>query len=242
MSKPLQLQLTNFEGPLDLLLHLVRQAKLDIYDIPIAQITDQYMHYLHQMQELNLQIAGDYFVMASTLLKFKSQQLLPHNEYVAEDDEDPAAALSQQLVEYAVYQKIAGYLGQKADEGDFVAAKDPTVPSGVDHLPLAPGQASQADLLRAMSRVVARLRLRQPASSHMAPHHFQVQRMKKRILAVLAKHPLVSFAKLAGRCENSDQLVGLFLAVLTLYGEKTIMAAQQGDDLSLRQVTNKNEA
>lgn len=242
MSKTLQLQLANFEGPLDLLLHLVRQAKLDIYDIPIAQITDQYMHYLHQMQKLNLQIAGDYFVMASTLLKLKSQQLLPHNEYADQEDEDPAAALSEQLVEYAVYQKIAGYLGQKAAKRDFVAAKDPTVPSGAAHLPLAPGQASQTDLLQAMSRVVARLRLRQPASGHVSPHHFHVQQMKRRVLAALTNCQPVSFGHLASACENSDQLVGLFLAVLTLYGEKTITAVQQGDDLSLRQVTTNHEA
>ena len=81
------IELPNFEGPLDLLLHLIRSQALDIYDIPIAQITQQYLDYLDRMQELNLQLAGEYFVMAATLLRIKSQYLLPKNDFVQEDEE-----------------------------------------------------------------------------------------------------------------------------------------------------------
>ena len=85
------IELPNFEGPLDLLLHLIRSQALDIYDIPIAKITQQYLDYLDRMQELNLQLAGEYFVMAATLLRIKSQYLLPKNDFVQEDEdyEDP---------------------------------------------------------------------------------------------------------------------------------------------------------
>lgn len=77
MNEGMTIELPNFEGPLDLLLHLIRSQELDIYDIPIARITQQYLDYLQQMQRLNLQLAGEYFVMAATLLRIKSQYLLP---------------------------------------------------------------------------------------------------------------------------------------------------------------------
>ncbi|WP_310652436.1 segregation and condensation protein A, partial [Lactobacillus jensenii] len=76
MTENLKVELPNFEGPLDLLLHLIRSQEIDIYDIPIAEITRQYLNYLEKMKELNLQLAGEYFVMASTLLRIKSQYLL----------------------------------------------------------------------------------------------------------------------------------------------------------------------
>ena len=85
MSDNLTLELPNFEGPLDLLLHLIKVQKIDIYDIPIAQITSQYLAYLHQMQKLNLKIAGEYFVMSSMLLRIKSQSLLPQNDFTEEE-------------------------------------------------------------------------------------------------------------------------------------------------------------
>lgn len=234
MTETLKLQLANFEGPLDLLLHLIRQQQLDIYDIPIAQITDQYMHYLRAMERMNLQIAGDYFVMASTLLKIKSQQLLPHNEYTDQPEEDSRQELVNQLVEYAMYQKIAGYLGKKAAAAPFVAAKEPTQPADQEHLLLAPGQITTGELLQAMSRVVARLRLRQPATSQVRPHSFKVKEMRTRLTHLLAKHSRMSFAGAAQALTSVDEIVGLFLAVLDLYKEQAIAVVQRGDDLVLQ--------
>ena len=107
MNKDLTLELPNFEGPLDLLLHLIQSQEINIYDIPIAQITSQYLDYLKQMQQLNLQIAGEYFVMSSTLLRIKSQYLLPQNDFVEDIvEEDPRDELVQQLVQYSVFKKI----------------------------------------------------------------------------------------------------------------------------------------
>ena len=87
MSSNLTLELPNFEGPLDLLLHLIKVQKIDIYDIPIAQITSQYLAYLHEMQSLNLKIAGEYFVMSSLLFRIKSQSLRPRNDFIENDEE-----------------------------------------------------------------------------------------------------------------------------------------------------------
>ena len=111
----LTLELPNFEGPLDLLLHLIQSQKIDIYDIPIAQITSQYLEYLKRMQSLNLQLAGEYFVMSSTLLRIKSQYLLPQNDFVDEigPEEDPRDELVQQLVQYSVFKKISAYFKER---------------------------------------------------------------------------------------------------------------------------------
>lgn len=112
------LKLGGFEGPLDLLLHLIREAKMDIYDIKIATITSQYMDYLHQMKAHRLEIAGEYFVMASTLMRIKSQLLLPQappldDEEPAEEPVDPRQELVDQLIEYQRYKKAADHLKDK---------------------------------------------------------------------------------------------------------------------------------
>lgn len=97
-----------YQGPLDLLLFLIHKDEIDIYDIPIADITEQYMRYLHLMQELNLAVAGDFFVMAATLMEIKSAMLLPRGSSAAlEDVEDPRATLVERLIEYKKYREAA---------------------------------------------------------------------------------------------------------------------------------------
>jgi segregation and condensation protein A len=107
-----------FEGPLDLLLHLIRENKVDIYDIPIAVITRQYLDYIELMKELNLEIAGEFIVMAATLIHIKSRMLLPVEETLdTEEAEDPRLELVQRLLEYQAFKEAA--LGLKEMEDDF---------------------------------------------------------------------------------------------------------------------------
>ena len=95
-----------FEGPLDLLLHLIKQDKIDIYDIPIAQITGQYLQYLEIMKELNLEVASEFLVMAATLIYIKSRMLLPPDETIeTEELEDPRAGLVQKLLELQAFER-----------------------------------------------------------------------------------------------------------------------------------------
>ena len=106
----LTLVLNDFSGPLDLLWHLIRTNEVDIYDIPIAEITAQYLDYLHQMQDLALDVAGDYFVMAANLMVLKSRLLLPQPEpetMAPDEAPDPRADLVAQLLTYQVYQEAA---------------------------------------------------------------------------------------------------------------------------------------
>lgn len=108
-AEHLTFKLDQFEGPLDLLLHLIKQNEMDIYDIQVAEITSQYIDYLHQMQDLRLDIAGEYLVIAATLLNIKSKMLLPveQEQQVEEDYVDPREDLVQQLVSHQLYQKVA---------------------------------------------------------------------------------------------------------------------------------------
>src|SRR5262249_16741257 len=100
-----QVRLEVFEGPLDLLLHLIKKEEVDIYDIPVARITDEYLRYVELMQDMNLDVAGEYLVMAATLMHVKSRMLLPPSETDADEpEEDPRTDLVQQLLEYQRYR------------------------------------------------------------------------------------------------------------------------------------------
>ena len=107
----INIKLDVFEGPLDLLLHLIQKLEIDVYDIPIAAITEQYMQYIHAMKSLELEVAGEYLVMAATLMAIKSQMLLPKQEILIEEndpyEEDPRDMLVAQLLEYRKYKYAA---------------------------------------------------------------------------------------------------------------------------------------
>lgn len=128
----INVKLQAFEGPLDLLLHLIDKNKVDIYDIPIVEITDQYMAYIKKMEEESLDIMSEFLLMAATLLDIKSRMLLPKEE-VEEDDEseDPRAELVQQLLEYKMYKTISYELRDRQMDADHIFYKGPTLPDEV---------------------------------------------------------------------------------------------------------------
>ena len=114
-SDDLKILLGEFEGPLDLLLHLIRQEHVSIYDIPVARITDEYLRYLRVMQELDIAVAGDFLVMAATLIELKTKMLLPRDPLAPpEEVEDPRADLINQLLEYQKYKAAAEMLWSRA--------------------------------------------------------------------------------------------------------------------------------
>lgn len=114
-SDDLKIVMGEFEGPLDLLLHLIRQEQVSIYDIPVARITDEYLRYLQLMQELDMAVVGDFLVMAATLIELKTRMLLPRDPYAAEqEEEDPRKELVDQLLEYQKYKAAAQMLWSRA--------------------------------------------------------------------------------------------------------------------------------
>ena len=127
-----KVKIDGFEGPLDLLLHLINHLEVDIYDIPVADITEQYMIYIHAMKELQLDVASEYLVMAATLLEIKSKMLLPnHNkdfdeELMIEMEEDPREELVEKLIEYRKYKEIAEDLKILGEERSLLFTKPPS--------------------------------------------------------------------------------------------------------------------
>ncbi|MGO9244794.1 MAG: segregation and condensation protein A, partial [Verrucomicrobiia bacterium] len=120
MESDYKVKLEVFEGPLDLLLYLIKKEEVDIYDIPIERITNQYMEYLTLMQMLNLEVAGEFLVMAATLMYIKSRMLLPADQQVtdteAEEGEDPRWELIRQLVEYKKFKDAGLQLGRREEQ------------------------------------------------------------------------------------------------------------------------------
>ncbi len=121
-----KIKLPEFEGPMDLLLHLINQNKVDIYDIPISLITGQYLEYLEFMKELDLEVAGNFLVMAATLIQIKSKMMLPPDEETGpEEMEDPRFELVQRLLEYQAYKDAATILKEKEDEALKIFGRQP---------------------------------------------------------------------------------------------------------------------
>ena len=129
MGIPVKLEV--FEGPLDLLLHLIEKNKIDIYDIPIVEITDQYMEYIHAMEREDLGIMSEFMVMAATLLDIKCRMLLPKEVNEEGEEEDPRAELVEKLLEYKMYKFMSYELKDKMDEAANVFFKEATIPEEV---------------------------------------------------------------------------------------------------------------
>lgn len=151
-----KVKLDVFEGPLDLLLHLIKELEIDIYDIPMKMLTEQYMEYINQMKELELNVASDYLVMASELVKIKSHMLLPEPPMADDDYEDPREQLMSQLIEYQNYKLYAEELNKLKEENRLQFVKAPHIfeddEDDTDTLEL-----SLHDLLEAYNKVKSRV-------------------------------------------------------------------------------------
>ena len=148
-----------FEGPLDLLIHLIKKSEVNIYDIPIALITEQYLAYLALMQELNLDVAGEFLVMAATLVEIKSKLLLPRPAVVADEEDDgpdPRAALVKRLLEYRKYQEAAATLSERAEFQRWVFSRSLLGNDDEDGGYLMLNAASAFDLWSAVQQVLQR--------------------------------------------------------------------------------------
>ena len=127
----IDVKLNVFEGPLDLLLHLIEKNKVNIYDIPIVTITEQYLEYVNNMEEEDLDVMSEFLVMAATLIKIKSKMLLPKDEEDPEDEEDPREELVRRLLEYKMYKCMANELKDRQLDAGKVWYKKKDIPDEV---------------------------------------------------------------------------------------------------------------
>lgn len=206
------LKLTAFEGPLDLLMHLIESNKIDIYDIPIVEITEQYIGYLRNLQEFDMELASEFLVMAATLLQIKSRMLLPKEAREDEDEgEDPRQQLVEMLVEYRRIKKAAQNLRYLKEEADRYASREPMFANFVErYVPSYPVR----DLLLALANVLRETGGRPLA--YIEPQAFSVQEKMAEILQRLqgsAQGFLLSELFASGK---AGEKVAAFLGVLEL--------------------------
>ena len=227
----LTLNLPNFSGPLDLLLHLIKSQEIEIYDIPIAQITKQYLDSLNYWQTLDLQIAGEYFVMASTLLRIKSQYLLPKNDFIEVDEEveDPRTELVEQLIQYSVFKKVSEYLKERGDNSPTLLAKEPSSAPEVKVAPLPLGEMKESDLVYAFKNVLHRFRLKNPVEREIKIEEVSIEEMTMRLVKELKIRRMVSFFDVISSFTRIDEIVSLFLSILELEKKQQIIVSQTAD-------------
>lgn len=219
----LEVYLETFEGPLDLLLYLIRKHNLDILDIPMAQLTVQYMEYVEKMKAVKLELAADYLLMSAMLIEIKSRMLLPKPAEVAEE-EDPRAELVKRLMEYEAIKLAA----QKLDAMPVVGNEIQVAAAYYQHISqITPPAVSLDDLLEAWKNVLKRAKLNQHHQVGRA--ELSVREHMSQILRRLNTESLVEFAALfEGIEERLPLLVVNFLAILELAKEGLIRITQQG--------------
>ena len=145
-----EIKINEFEGPLDLLLHLIKKSNIDIYDISLEEITNQYLDYINSMKELNLDIASEYLVMASELLEYKSKSLLPKKESAVDEyEEDPKEELIKRLVEYKRYKEITSVFKELESVRSNIYTKSPSNINDYSEKKLDSGSMSADDLIDA---------------------------------------------------------------------------------------------
>jgi segregation and condensation protein A len=221
----MRFRLPIYEGPLDLLLHLIKRAELDPQDVTTSIITEQYLEQLNLMEQLNLDIAGEYLVMAATLLLIKSFALLPHPE-LADNEEagDLKRDLVERLLEYQRYREAAAKLGERALLGrDVFAAAGEPVPE--EQTLSAPCEVSIFDLVSAMAAVLTRLGDRAPRRIEL--RDIPVAQCIPRILAALGEGERVEFMRLFEDLADHPLMIATFMALLELIRRGAVRAWQE---------------
>ena len=224
MSYKVQLEI--FEGPLDLLLYLIKKEELDIYHIPIARITEQYLEYIHVMKMLNLDVAGEFLVMAATLMHIKSRLLLPEEELEEEElEEDPRAELVKQLIEYQKFKEAAERLETKEVEQEEIFTRGGDEAAELSQKEGFLLEASLFDLLSAFSNVLRAVGEKEEFTEIME-EETTVKEKIRNIMDMLRVKTSLNFTKFFVGLVGKVEMVVTFLALLELIRLKEIKIRQ----------------
>lgn len=223
-----RIELPSFEGPLDLLLHLIGKHELDILDLPIAFVTERYLHYISLMKQLNLDVASEYLVMAAKLAHIKSKMLLPtppaDQEDEAEDEGDPREELIRRLLEYQKYKLAAEELGSRGVEGRDVFLRGIPAPEAEGPAPLA--ETSLFKLLDAFQRVLDRVK--GDLAFEVTAERISIQDRIAQIAERLQGKRAVAFEELFDQIRTTYDVVVTFLAILEM-AKMRMMRIYQAD-------------
>lgn len=239
----ISVKLNVFEGPLDLLLHLIDKNKIDIYDIPIVEITDQYMEYLHSMEKEDLGVMSEFLVMAATLLDIKCKMLLPKEINEEGEEEDPRAELVQKLLEYKMYKYMSYELRDRLSMSGHALYKGPTIPEEVAKYeqPVNLEELVGDLTLTRLNAIFQGLMRRQtekidPIRSKFGRIEQEEVSLDEKMVSVreyASQHSTFRFSSLMKEQKGKIQMIVTFLAILELMktGELLVVQEQLFDDM-----------
>ncbi len=226
-------KINEFEGPLDLLLHLIKESKMNIMDIEIEKITDQYMNYLYLQEKMNLEIASEYLVMASELIELKSKLLLPNPKNEEGEEEDPREELVNRLLEYQAYKEITKVLQDKENLRKEIYTKAPeNIRNYVEEDVSITTDVTLDDLVEAFKKYLERKKETKPLQTKITVNEVTVSSRRHDIKNLLRTKKRVSFFELFP-VVSKEYVIATFLAVLEMAKSHELTITQDGtfDDI-----------
>lgn len=239
-----KVEIPEFEGPLDLLLHLIKQDNIDIKDISIDRITKQYLEYIELMEDMNLNIASEYLVMAAELIEIKSSSLLPHEEVIEDEyEEDPKEQLIRRLIEYENYKNITSTFKELENIRNEVYTKeandlleykdnDSNIDYGVD----------LNDLINALNKFLNEKEISKPLNTKVTNKEYSVGKRSIEIRDILRKNKKVNFIDLFKEKNiNKEFIIVTFLAILSMSKKQEIIIVQENNfnDIVIKEKSEK---
>lgn len=224
-------KINEFEGPFDLLLHLIKESKMDIMDIEIVKLTNQYLDYINSMKEMNLEIASEYLTLASELMYLKSKSLLPKREDEEESDdyEEAKNDLVNRILEYKKYKEVTETLKLLEENRSYLYTKDMSDLNEYksDKIDLE-GNVSIDDLVDALRKYLKRMEYRKPLSTKITMREISVKERKNSIRNLLSKKKKIEFFELFDET-SKDYIVATFLSILEMAKEKELVISQESN-------------
>lgn len=226
----IEIKINEFEGPLDLLLHLIKESKMDIFDLKVEVITDQYLEYINKMEEMNLDIASSYLVMAAELIEMKSRMLLPRHEEDEEQEEDPQEQLVNRLIEYQRYKDLTKEFKELEEERHKVYTKSPE--NIKEYLPevevISNTDVTLDDLIKAFQKFLERQKENEPLSTKVTKKEMSVEDRRKSIRNILKKKHKFNFLELFDVL-TKEYVVVTFLAILEMARQNELIIVQESN-------------
>lgn len=218
-----------FEGPLDLLLHLIKKDDIDIFDINIADITDQYLKYIESMESLNLNVDSEYLVLASELIELKSRELLPRDDSMDEDEEDPKEQLINRLISYQRYKDISLELQKyELNRKDYYTKSVSSLSEFHDDEAMIDEDISLSDLLNAFMKFQEKKNFEKPLSTVVTKKEYSVHKRGREIFEKIKGKKRINFEDLFD-FYSKDYVVVTFLAILNLAKDGKILLKQDNN-------------
>lgn len=232
----LSFHLSEFDGPLDLLLHLISKNKVSIYNIPIAEILSQYMEYMPEINSCNVEQASEFASMAAKLIYIKSRLLLPKSEEPDEDGGDPRDELAEMLIEYQCIKELVPHLAERLELGRDVYVRERTDIAFEEYGEYVVYDYKASDLIKALGYIKKRtggkslLNRASPFSGIVGKQKVSVKDKSEDIIKLLSSRKRVKFKNFFGKAQGRAEIVAIFLAVLELLRESMVEFERDGND------------